>query len=113
MSQYRTFTATDAVEYARQFSGLENPEQLTEALEVGDGNLNLVFKILDQQGKSRVIVKQALPYVRCVGESWPLTLDRARLEAETLIEHYKYSPEHTVRVTHLDASLAVMVMEDL
>ncbi len=113
MSQYRTFTATDAVEYARQFSGLENPEQLTQALEVGDGNLNLVFKILDQQGKSRVIVKQALPYVRCVGESWPLTLDRARLEAETLIEHYKYSPEHTVHVTHLDASLAVMVMEDL
>ena len=113
MSQYRTFTATDAVEYARQFSGLENPEQLTQALEVGDGNLNLVFKILDQQGTSRVIVKQALPYVRCVGESWPLTLDRARLEAETLIEHYKHCPQHTVHVTHLDASLAVMVMEDL
>ncbi len=31
----------------------------------------------------RAIVKQALPYVRCVGESRPLTLDRARLEAQT------------------------------
>ncbi len=113
MSQYRTFTAADAVEYARQFGGVDDPASLVEAEEIGDGNLNLVFKIFDHQGNSRVIVKQALPYVRCVGESWPLTLDRARLEAQTLIEHYKYCPQHTVRVTHYDETLAVMVMEDL
>ncbi|RPE03442.1 S-methyl-5-thioribose kinase [Candidatus Pantoea deserta] len=113
MSQYRTFTAADAVEYAREFGGVDDPASLSEAQEIGDGNLNLVFKIFDRQGKSRVIVKQALPYVRCVGESWPLTLDRARLEAETLTEHYKYCPQHTVKVTHYDPQLAVMVMEDL
>jgi len=113
MSQYRTFTAADAVEYARQFGGVDDPASLVEAEEIGDGNLNLVFKIFDRLGNSRVIVKQALPYVRCVGESWPLTLDRARLEAQTLIEHYKYCPQHTVRVTHYDETLAVMVMEDL
>ena len=113
MSQYRTFTAADAVEYARLFGGVDDPASLVEAEEIGDGNLNLVFKIFDRQGNSRVIVKQALPYVRCVGESWPLTLDRARLEAQTLIEHYKYCPQHTVRVTHYDETLAVMVMEDL
>lgn len=113
MLQYRTFTAADAVEYARQFGGVDDPASLVEAEEIGDGNLNLVFKIFDRQGNSRVIVKQALPYVRCVGESWPLTLDRARLEAQTLIEHYKYCPQHTVRVTHYDETLAVMVMEDL
>jgi len=113
MSQYRTFTAADAVEYAREFGGVDDPASLVEAEEIGDGNLNLVFKIFDRQGNSRVIVKQALPYVRCVGESWPLTLDRARLEAETLVEHYKYCPQHTVKVTHYDETLAVMVMEDL
>jgi 5-methylthioribose kinase len=47
MSQYRTFTAQDAVEYARQFGGLDDPSSLVEAQEVGDGNLNLVFKIFD------------------------------------------------------------------
>jgi 5-methylthioribose kinase len=51
---------------------------------------------------SRIIVKQALPYVRCVGESWPLTLDRARLEAQTLVEHYQHSPQHTVKIHHFD-----------
>lgn len=113
MSQYRTFTAADAVAYAQQFGGLQTPSELVEAQEVGDGNLNLVFKIFDTQGVSRTIVKQALPYVRCVGESWPLTLDRARLEAQTLVEHYQHSPEHTVNVVHYDPALAVMVMEDL
>lgn len=113
MSQYRTFTAQDAVAYAQQFGGLDNPSSLVEAKEVGDGNLNLVFKIFDTEGVSRIIVKQALPYVRCVGESWPLTLDRARLEAETLVAHYQHSPQHTVKIHHYDPQLAVMVMEDL
>src|SRR5476651_1751752 len=113
MSQYHTLTAAGAVDYARQYAGLADPHALVDALEVGDGNLNLVFKILDRQGVSRVIVKQALPYVRCVGESWPLTLDRARIEAETLVAHGKFAPQHTVRVLHHDAELAVMVQEDL
>ncbi|WP_338561422.1 S-methyl-5-thioribose kinase [Erwinia sp. E_sp_B04_7] len=113
MSQYRTFTAADAVEYARQFGGVENPASLVESQEIGDGNLNLVFKIFDDRGASRVIVKQALPYVRCVGESWPLTLDRARIEAEVLQIHGKYCPQHTVKILHYDPVLAVMVMEDL
>ena len=113
MSHYRTFTAHDAVAYAQQFGGLDNPAELVSAEEVGDGNLNLVFKIFDAKGVSRVIVKQALPYVRCVGESWPLTLDRARLEAQTLVEHYRHSPLHTVKIHHYDPALAVMVMEDL
>ena len=113
MSQYRTFTAQDAVEYAKQFGGLDDPSSLVEAQEVGDGNLNLVFKIFDTEGVSRIVVKQALPYVRCVGESWPLTLDRARLEAQTLVEHYQHSPQHTVKIHHFDPELAVMVMEDL
>ncbi|ADP11688.1 methylthioribose kinase [Erwinia sp. Ejp617] len=113
MSQYRTFAAADAVEYARQFGGVDNPHSLVDALEVGDGNLNLVFRIFDTAGVSRVIVKQALPWVRCVGESWPLTLDRARLEAEVLIEHGKFCPQHTVNILHYDPLLAVTVMEDL
>lgn len=113
MSRYHTFTAADAVEYARQFGQVADPLTLVTADEIGDGNLNLVFKIRDAAGVSRVIVKQALPYVRCVGESWPLTLDRARIEAQTLLTHSQFCPQHTVNVLHHDAELAVMVQEDL
>ena len=113
MSLYRTFTADDAVEYARQYGGVSQPQTLVAAEEIGDGNLNLVFKIKDETGVSRVIVKQALPYVRCVGESWPLTLDRARIEAETLLTHARFCSQHTVTVLYHDPELAVMVQEDL
>ncbi|MDA5495153.1 S-methyl-5-thioribose kinase [Yersinia intermedia] len=113
MSRYYTFTAADAVEYARQFGQVADPLTLVTADEIGDGNLNLVFKIRDAAGVSRVIVKQALPYVRCVGESWPLTLDRARIEAQTLLTHSQFCPQHTANVLHHDAELAVMVQEDL
>ncbi|MCE9730743.1 S-methyl-5-thioribose kinase [Pectobacterium sp. IFB5596] len=113
MSLYRTFTADNAVAYARQYGGVSQPQTLVAAEEIGDGNLNLVFKIKDETGVSRVIVKQALPYVRCVGESWPLTLDRARIEAETLLTHARFCPQHTVAVLYHDPELAVMVQEDL
>ncbi|MFI5033503.1 MAG: S-methyl-5-thioribose kinase, partial [Reyranellales bacterium] len=46
--------------------------------EVGDGNLNLVFIV--EGPESGVVVKQALPYVRLVGESWPLSLRRSFFE---------------------------------
>lgn len=113
MSQYQTLDAQQAVAYAQTHGGLANPKHLVRAEEIGDGNLNLVFKIYDTDHVSRIIVKQSLPYVRCVGTSWPLTLDRARLEAQTLQLHYQYCPEHTVRVVHFDPEQYIIVMEDL
>ncbi|MGG6499283.1 UNVERIFIED_CONTAM: S-methyl-5-thioribose kinase, partial [Bacteroidetes bacterium 56_B9] len=50
--------------------------------EVGDGNLNLVFIVEGESGAS--VVKQALPYVRLVGESWPLPLKRSLFEYHAL-----------------------------
>ena len=52
-----------------------------DVAEVGDGNLNLVFIVTGDLVK--VIIKQALPYVRLVGDSWPLTLERAFFEYNT------------------------------
>ncbi|CAK8741373.1 Methylthioribose kinase [Sodalis praecaptivus] len=67
MTAYRTLTAADAVAYARRFAGVSDPGALIAAQEIGDGNLNLVFKILQADDVSRVIVKQALPYVPASG----------------------------------------------
>lgn len=46
--------------------------------EVGDGNLNLVFIVEGRDGS--VCVKQALPYVRAAGPSWPMSPGRAFFE---------------------------------
>ncbi len=77
--------------------------------EVGDGNLNLVFKVRGPAGG--IAVKQALPYVRLVGESWPLPLTRAHFEHLALVRQARHAPGLTPAVLHYDADMALIVME--
>jgi 5-methylthioribose kinase len=81
------------------------------AREVGDGNLNLVFIVEGPRGG--VVVKQALPYVRLVGESWPLPLERSWFEYNALVEEARYAPRLTPTVFHFDRQQAMIVMEYL
>ncbi len=85
-----------------------------EAAEVGDGNLNLVFKVWAVADTNRtVILKQALPYVRLVGDSWPLPTDRARIEAEALKIEAQLVPQHTPQVYFYDPDMYITVMQNL
>jgi 5-methylthioribose kinase len=79
--------------------------------EVGDGNLNLVFIVEGEAGG--IVVKQALPYVRLVGDSWPLPLERSWFEFNALTEQARYAPRLTPRVFHFDRAQAMIVMEYL
>lgn len=84
----------------------------SRAQEIGDGNLNLIFRVFDEEDRS-VIVKQALPYLRIVGESWPLTLDRARIEADALALQNRLAPGLVPQLFGYDADLKAITMEDL
>lgn len=42
--------------------------------EIGDGNLNQVFLVKHKPSKRALIVKQSLPYLRCVHNTIPLKL---------------------------------------
>ena len=77
--------------------------------EVGDGNLNLVFIVSSDQGS--IIVKQALPYVRLVGDSWPLPLKRAFFEYHALIRQAERDPDSVPAIFHFDEVQAIIVME--
>lgn len=79
--------------------------------EVGDGNLNLVFIVSGPEGA--VIVKQALPYVRLVGDSWPLPLYRAYYEYHALTRQQAYDPGSVPEIFHFDEVQALIVMEYL
>lgn len=112
MTAYHIFTPEQAMRFADEHSELFGEHSKLSAAEFGDGNLNLVFRVVNDKGTS-LIVKQALPYARCVGESWPLSTDRARIEAEVLQLHARFCPEHTVEVLHFDRELSAILMEDL
>ncbi|GKX35329.1 MAG: methylthioribose kinase [Rhizobiaceae bacterium MnEN-MB40S] len=83
------------------------------ATEVGDGNLNLVFIV--EGPDDTVIIKQALPYVRLVGESWPLPLKRSFFEYNALVRQAK-ACSVTARVPEIylyDDAHALVAMEYL
>lgn len=90
------------------------PGEALEAAEIGDGNLNLVFRVWATADPTRtIIVKQALPYVRLVGESWPMPADRARIEAQALEVEYRLAPQHTPRTYFYDADMHLIAMQNL
>ncbi|BBH21527.1 methylthioribose kinase [Paenibacillus baekrokdamisoli] len=113
MSAYHPLNEKEAIEIALTLEGVFAPGAKLVSREIGDGNLNLVFHISDTQSSQSIILKQALPYAKVVGESWPLTLDRARIESEALILEGELAPGLVPKVYKYDAELALTVMEDL
>ena len=79
--------------------------------EVGDGNLNAVFIVAGPAGD--FIVKQAQPYLRIVGESWPLRRERSWYEHAALVEEAKHVGKLVPAVFHFDRKMALVVMERL
>ena len=78
--------------------------------EVGDGNLNLVFIVEGPAGD--LCVKQALPYVRLVGEGWPLDLKRAWFEHRAAsIQSRARAGQRIPELLHFDERLYLIAME--
>ncbi|MFL6562590.1 MAG: S-methyl-5-thioribose kinase [Bacillus sp. (in: firmicutes)] len=109
---YQPLTNDSAVALARDLNIFSAHAKLS-CKEIGDGNLNLVFHIVDENEGKSIIIKQALPYAKVVGESWPLTLKRAKIEADALKIFGQIAPDYVPKVFFTDDILAVTVMEDL
>ncbi|WP_248930446.1 S-methyl-5-thioribose kinase [Paenibacillus hamazuiensis] len=113
MGKYHALTEAEAIEYARKLPDLFTPGGELVSREIGDGNLNLVFHISEPATGKSIILKQALPYAKVVGESWPLTLDRARIESEALMIQESLCPDLVPHVYAYEPDLALTVMQDL
>ncbi len=82
--------------------------------EVGDGNLNLVFIVENEANPAEaVILKQALPFLRVAGDSWPLTRERMRYETQALLKHNELAPGLAPQVYDFDEEMSLVVMEYL
>ncbi|EFN58562.1 hypothetical protein CHLNCDRAFT_140697 [Chlorella variabilis] len=79
--------------------------------EVGDGNLNFVYVVEGPAGS--LCVKQAPPFVRVVGESWPLTQDRVRIEAAALEAEAAHCPQHVPALYWFDPRMCIIAMQYL
>ena len=79
--------------------------------DVADGNINSVFLVDGPDGG--LCVKQALPYVRVHGESWPLDINRAVYENAYAARLAPHVGPLAPSVFHFDAGQFVIVMEKL
>jgi 5-methylthioribose kinase len=113
LGTYRILREADLRDYLAAFpaisGALGDVPDAWSISEVGDGNLNLVFIV--KGAMNGVAVKQALPYVRLVGESWPLPLSRAHYEYLALTQQAKLAPGLVPQIMHHDEALALTAME--
>lgn len=90
---------------------LGGPPEDWRVREVGDGNLNLVFIVEGTEGS--VCIKQALPYVRAAGPSWPMSPERAFFEQAYYASVAPHAAGLIPEVHHYDPRLHCIVMERL
>ena len=90
------------------------PEAELRIEEIGDGNLNTVYRVSDATRPERsLVLKHAPPYIKILGPDYPLSTERLTFESRAL-DVYNQLASGTVPVQYdFDVDAAVIAMEDL
>jgi 5-methylthioribose kinase len=85
-----------------------------EVQEINDGNMNYAFVVTNNQHATQsVFVKQAPPYIKVLGEDWPLSRQRMTAEINALSYQSKVCPEMVPQVYYQSEELSVLIMQNL
>ena len=101
----------DVKRYAVEVLHKFEPDEETECIEIGDGNINYVFKIWSKRDGHSVIVKQADKLLRSSGR--PLDIYRNKIEANILQLEGQLAPGYVPEVYYYDETMAATSMEDV
>ncbi len=96
-----------AVDVLRRFA----PGEELECREIGDGNINYVFRVRSVRDGRSLVVKQADHLLRSSGR--PLDRNRSRIEAEALRLEGELAPGCVPEVYYYDETMAAISMEDV
>lgn len=109
--EFFLMTTEDAKRYAVEVLGRFRPDEKTDCIEIGDGNINYVFKIWSLEDGHSVVVKQADKLLRCAGR--PLDQYRNKIEAQILKLEGELAPGYVPEVYYYDEAMAAVSMEDI
>ncbi|MFD5271679.1 S-methyl-5-thioribose kinase [Streptomyces sp. NPDC058335] len=109
---YRILETDDIPGYLRERGHWEDVDDI-HVREVSDGNMNRVFLARSTDGTRSLAVKQALPWVRVAGPSWPMSPDRADAEARAYQQVAKVAPDKIPAILGYDPENHALVMEDM
>lgn len=100
----------NAIEYVKYLNIFPKNSKL-RATEIGDGNINYIFKIVEPLTNKSVVLKQADKFLRSSGRL--LDMDRNRIEAEILKIEKENCPNYIPEIYYYDDIMKVIVMEDI
>lgn len=80
--------------------------------EIGDGNINYVFRVVDQDTGKSIIVKQAGLKTR-IEPDLGVSTDRGRIEAKILKIQNEFAPGLVPEIYLYDKIMCAMIMEDM
>jgi 5-methylthioribose kinase len=116
MSRFKSYflmKEDDITDYVRfQLPDYFNAGVKTSVKEIGDGNLNYVFRVVDEGSGKSIIVKQAGEQLRISAEMH-ISTDRNRIESEILLLQDKYAPGLVPKIFKYDTVMCACLMEDL
>lgn len=115
MSRFDTYflMKTEDIElYVKEKLAFFADDARLECKEIGDGNLNYVFRLIDLDTKKSIIIKQAGEVTR-ISADMKLSTDRGRIEAKILGIQEKYAPGLVPKIYLYDEVMCAMLMEDM
>ncbi|MFT2090234.1 S-methyl-5-thioribose kinase [Paraglaciecola sp. 2405UD69-4] len=97
-------------EMQNRFSGFE----YLKVEEITNGNMNFAFVVTNQQNPTEsIFCKQSPPFIKVMGEDWPLTRNRMSAEIHALAYQAKVSPSTAPKMYYQSEDLSVVIMENL
>jgi 5-methylthioribose kinase len=110
---YFTMNEDEAAIYAREkLKDIFGENSRLSCKEIGDGNLNYIFRIVDEISGRSIIIKQSGPVAR-ISDEFKLSPDRNRIEYEILKLEEKLAPGLVPKVYVYDPIMNCTVMDDL
>lgn len=110
-TQHFRMEAPDAIAYVREKLSYFEPDEPLRCEEIGDGNINYVFRVVSARDGRSLILKQADFKLRSTGRA--LDTDHNRIEAQVLALQGELAPGLVPRVYHYDPVMCCIAMEDL
>lgn len=109
---YFLMNSEEVKEYAKEKLTIFDADAVLEAKEIGDGNLNYVYRVWEEATGKSVIIKQAGHTAR-ISDEIKLSTDRTRIESEVLIKQGELAPGFVPVVYKYDDIMSCCSMEDL
>lgn len=114
--KYKILDKNNILEYIYSIEKIKNyfAEDDLYIDEIGDGNLNYVFIIKSlKDSKKALILKQAVPYLRCVGKEYPLSKDRMTYEIRALKQFSNITPSFIPILYDTSEEMSCVIMQFL